>query len=225
MYWKMYWKMSIDLSRPLVPSMGQHDPIDGLTVYYEIERAASEQGMAVPEPGLTEEIAELEEICDRNSFATDDPLGIGGLLFDAFRLAKIIDSNKPAREDKDIEYRLRLLETLLSDTAAGLRDFAGRFIGTPLSYRLAFRELGLAIALHGIPAVYETVERNDSFAPRRKALVSLLEEIESYAFLTGEIESTWIKPDNRSTVLWLEHKNINSVMLATSLVPGGFLRV
>ena len=26
----MYWKLSIDLSRPLVASMGQHDPLDGL---------------------------------------------------------------------------------------------------------------------------------------------------------------------------------------------------
>ena len=27
---RMVWKMSIDLSRPLVSSMGQHDPLDGL---------------------------------------------------------------------------------------------------------------------------------------------------------------------------------------------------
>ena len=27
---RLYWKMSIDLSRPLVPSMGMHDPLDGL---------------------------------------------------------------------------------------------------------------------------------------------------------------------------------------------------
>jgi hypothetical protein len=27
---RMYWKMSIDLSCPLVTSMGQHDPLDGL---------------------------------------------------------------------------------------------------------------------------------------------------------------------------------------------------
>ena len=30
---RMYWKMSIDLTRPLVPSMGQHDPLDGLVTY------------------------------------------------------------------------------------------------------------------------------------------------------------------------------------------------
>jgi hypothetical protein len=33
---RMYWKMSIDLSRPLVPSMGHHDPLDGFVTYSEL---------------------------------------------------------------------------------------------------------------------------------------------------------------------------------------------
>ncbi len=33
----MYWKMSIDLKRPLIPSMGQHDPLDGYITYNEIQ--------------------------------------------------------------------------------------------------------------------------------------------------------------------------------------------
>ncbi len=33
----MYWKMSIDLTRPLVSSMGQHDPLDGFITYNEIK--------------------------------------------------------------------------------------------------------------------------------------------------------------------------------------------
>ncbi|MGE5831837.1 MAG: hypothetical protein ACM3X8_02870, partial [Methanomicrobiales archaeon] len=36
---RMYWKMSIDLSRPLVASMGQHDPLDGLVTFCEIQVA------------------------------------------------------------------------------------------------------------------------------------------------------------------------------------------
>ncbi len=228
---RMYWKMSIDLSRPLVPSMGQHDPIDGLTVYYEIRRAASEiekagtagsrgAGTAGPVPGLEKQIADLEEICAELSFATDDPLGIGGLLFDAYRLGKII-----ASAESEWETRLPLLEKLLTDVACGLRDFARRFGKTPLSSRLAFRELGLAISLHAVLSLYELVEMNDRFVPRRRELVPILEEIESCVFLSHEIESTWMEPANRSSPLWLEHKNINSVMLATSLAPGGFLKV
>lgn len=30
---RIYWKMSIDLSRPLVTAMGQHDPLDGFVTY------------------------------------------------------------------------------------------------------------------------------------------------------------------------------------------------
>ncbi|MDD5167966.1 MAG: hypothetical protein PHN75_04045, partial [Syntrophales bacterium] len=37
---RMYWKMSIDLSRPLVPSMGHHDPLEGLITYSELRAAA-----------------------------------------------------------------------------------------------------------------------------------------------------------------------------------------
>ena len=33
---RMYWKMSIDLSSPFVPSMGQHDPLDGSITYNEL---------------------------------------------------------------------------------------------------------------------------------------------------------------------------------------------
>ena len=37
---RMYWKMSIDLSYPLVPSMGQHDPLDGLVTYCQLQATA-----------------------------------------------------------------------------------------------------------------------------------------------------------------------------------------
>ena len=38
---RMYWKLSIDLSRPLVTSMGQHDPLDGLVTCVEPEASAA----------------------------------------------------------------------------------------------------------------------------------------------------------------------------------------
>jgi hypothetical protein len=34
---RMYWKVSIDLNRALVPSMGQQDPLDGYLTYNEIQ--------------------------------------------------------------------------------------------------------------------------------------------------------------------------------------------
>jgi hypothetical protein len=38
---RMYWKMSIDLTYPLVPSMGQHDPLDGYITYHELQATAT----------------------------------------------------------------------------------------------------------------------------------------------------------------------------------------
>ena len=51
---RMYWKMSIDLTYPLVPSMGQHDPLDGFVTYCELQARAKvlnpgQQLMAGPE--------------------------------------------------------------------------------------------------------------------------------------------------------------------------------
>jgi hypothetical protein len=71
----MYWKMSIDLSRPLVPSMGAHDPLDGL-----VEAASL---------GLERELRDFERLCAGRRWATDDALGAGGLLVDALRLARL----------------------------------------------------------------------------------------------------------------------------------------
>ena len=35
---QMVWKMSIDLTRPLISSMGQHDPLDGLVALWSCRR-------------------------------------------------------------------------------------------------------------------------------------------------------------------------------------------
>ena len=37
---RMHWKMSIDLSYPLVASMGQHDPLDGFITYLQLQSTA-----------------------------------------------------------------------------------------------------------------------------------------------------------------------------------------
>src|SRR5205814_6067950 len=37
----LYWKMSTDLSRPLVPAMGMHDALDGFITFGEAQHAAA----------------------------------------------------------------------------------------------------------------------------------------------------------------------------------------
>ena len=44
-----------------------------------------------------------------------------------------------------------------------------------------------------------------------------------YIPLRTEIESFWMHPEHRRTSTWIEHADINDVMLAASLVPDGFL--
>ena len=84
----MVWKLSIDLSRPLVASMGHHDPLDGFVTCTELEATAA----ALPDAGgptLAAAVTEFDQMIDRTSLMTADPLGLGGLLFDACRLAQI----------------------------------------------------------------------------------------------------------------------------------------
>ena len=43
---RMHWKMSVDLSRPLLASMGQHDPLDGYLTTLELRVTAASLAQA-----------------------------------------------------------------------------------------------------------------------------------------------------------------------------------
>ena len=83
------WKMSIDLSYPLVSSMGHHDPLDGLITYKQIQ-ATSVELYSASGPELDSEIADIELICKGRNWATNDPLGLGGLLCHAYMILQLI---------------------------------------------------------------------------------------------------------------------------------------
>src|SRR5574340_1799111 len=71
---RMYWKMSIDLSHPLVLSMGQHDPLDGLITYSELQAAAQKHSVQSAQPdfraNLSSEIADIADICRGETLIT-----------------------------------------------------------------------------------------------------------------------------------------------------------
>ncbi len=118
---RMYWKMSIDLSRPQVASMGQHDPLDGYLTALEL--------------GLPDLAGDYRRMIDPEGLATDDPLGLGGLLVDAARLTAL---------DRD----RALQAAIVRAGALGLaRYIRGPDLRMPAERRLAFREIGLAIGL------------------------------------------------------------------------------
>jgi hypothetical protein len=200
---RMVWKLSVDLSRPLVSSMGHHDPLDGYVTCAELDATAGALGFR-PKPSLGAATADFDHMIDRDALATSDPLGLGGLLVDASRLAQL---------GADPE----LVSGLLAATARGLRHWLGaNDLRMPAHRRLAFRELGLAIGLAALPLVRKTAR---ALGPSTSAS---LDELEGYAALGGEIASFWLLPEHRTST-WDEHRDINEVMLATRLAPDGFL--
>jgi hypothetical protein len=213
---RMYWKMSIDLTRALVPSMGQHDPLDGYVTYNEIQSEMDNLDLIDNNrKPLTNEMEDMKNICMGMSLGTNDPLGLGGLLSDATQITQLIDRG----------YNLfKLLETILDSSIVGLRSYiSDNPMGRSANYRLAFRELGLSIGFKGLDVVKDIINNNSKFS--KTSLENRLNELEKYTPLGETIEKFWLEKDNRKTGNWVEHRDINSVMLATSLAPGGFLKI
>jgi hypothetical protein len=213
---RLYWKMSIDLSRPLVPSMGQHDPLDGLVTFSQLRACAREAGEEGQAAGLGAPIEELAAICAGQDLLTNDALGIGGLLFDACRMTHL--------HLRDGFERFALLERTLEAAWLGLEALATRGpLRLPAEYRLAFRELGLAIGLRGVEKIRKLVEENPGAFDQGR--LARLEPLGRYLPLAEQIERFWKAGESRQAASWQEHRAINRVMLATSLAPEGFLTV
>jgi hypothetical protein len=214
---RMYWKMSIDLSYPLVPSMGLHDPLDGLVTYSQLQATAAEDPLLMVQD-LSAEILDMANMCERRSWATDDPLGIGGLLSDAFRVAQLMVKGYFAKAG--------LLSDLLDASLVGLRVFAKEdHLKLPVDYRLAFRELGLSIGLGAVEGMSELVERNQHTFGKDHNLKAPMKALKQYEPIKEVIDSFWLKPENQEAESWIAHRDINMVMLATSLSPDGYLRL
>ena len=191
---RMYWKMSVDLSRPLVASMGQHDALDGWVTCLELISVAKHD-KAVPKAlDLTFEIGELKKMAITMYIPTADPLGIGGLLSDIALLAQL-----PVNESELLEQMREAAQMSLKAYLSG-----DNHLDYPAHYRLAFRELGLAIGLKAF--------KNDTKDPLAR-----------YLPLAEAILSFWQKRENQQNKTWQEHIDINSVMLATALAPEGYL--
>jgi hypothetical protein len=212
---RMYWKMSIDLSRPLVPSMGHHDPLDGLITYLELQERAGAGGRPA-ELDLGAEIRDMARLCEGKQWETDDPLGIGELLSAAHKLAHLVLIEGHEQAD--------LLDDLLGASLVSLRSGAGtEFLRHPARYRLAFRELGLSLGLHALEKMAGLVRGTPQESAGNDRLRSRLDLLIRYLPLRERIETYWIDPANRQGAGWTDHRDINMVMLATSLAPDGYL--
>ena len=213
---RMHSKMSIDLTRPLIPSMGMHDPLDGFVTYNELRICTDSHSGTPIAAGLGEEIGELATMCQDQTWETGDPLGIGGLLFDTCRVFQL--------EIQDYLRAPGLLKALLDSSRIGLIAFVRQYpLHAQADHRLAFRELGLSIGLKTIPKIQAILESNaDSLYGRFSQQIA---DLEHYLPLGEAIDEFWRNPDNQKTKNWMDHRDINMVMLATSLSPHEFLSI
>jgi hypothetical protein len=210
---RMYWKMSIDLSSPLVRSMGQHDALDGYVTCSQLRATASGLQGAVGRPVLDDVAADFASMVDPDGLETGDPLGLGGLMADAYRLAQL------AEQGASVDVRLK--DNLLEAALAGLEQYARQGdLDRGAERRLAFRELGLAIGLQAVDAMRQqaTGDREPSGARR-----AVLEKLGAYEPVRARIVAFWLEPEHQKASTWNEHRDINEVMLATALAPDGFL--
>ena len=215
---RMYWKMSIDLSYPLVPSMGQHDPLDGFVTYCELQAAATNDRDGSSYPDLRHEIVDMARICQGIQLPTDDPLGIGSLLYDAYRIAQLMAKGQIRNPS--------LLETVVHAASMGIESIKiSGSLEYPAEYRLAFRELGLSIGLSAVERMLAIIEENPNVFRHMSSLLQNSKGLRGYMPLGETIEKFWMDNRNRQASTWIEHREINMVMLATSLALNRFLSI
>jgi hypothetical protein len=208
---RMRWKMSIDLRRSLVPSMGQHDPLDGYVTFRELRRSATLfPGVAFPD--LAPAVVDLGAICRScGNLATPDPLGAGGLLVDAWRVAQMTDGRPSAT-----------LNEIVSAATVSVAAADNGFDRLPAYRRLAFRELGLAIGLEAARRL-ESWSQGGGAVDRKMA--GQIDALQRHLPLTQGTVRFWSDSTNQAALTWKEHEDINSVMLATALAPSGLLTI
>jgi hypothetical protein len=213
---RMYWKMNIDLTRPQVPSMGQHDPLDGYVSNLQLQTTAAALPRPDTGPELENETRQYALMMQRGELSTADPLGLGGLLVDAWRVRQLMQQGAvPVAH---------LPERLLEAALDGLQHFAqGSELNQPAGNRLAFRELGLAIGLHAVERMQRATEGTAGRSTTDARQRALLNALVQYLPLRDRIEAFWRDPGHRHAATWSEHRDINEVMLATCLEPDGFL--
>ena len=206
---RLYWKMSIDLTRAAVASQGQHDPLDGYVTCVQLHTTAKAAPADFRRPaidGLADELVASIELSDLN---TTDPLGLGGLLLDAARIEQLAHAGAFRNED--------LAAAILATAASGLAAYERS--GAPrreIGSRLPFRELGLVLGLRAIELVAEN-------APGLRASTRPL--LEAHAPLAAEIERFWLDSRNREAANWTAYRDINDVTLAAALAPEGFVEL
>ncbi|KAG8947956.1 hypothetical protein FRC04_010153 [Tulasnella sp. 424] len=192
---RMFWKMSIDLSCPLVFSEGNLDPIDGYVTYKILQKTNGGRG-------LEEELKSLKKIVDTKwkGYSSNDPLDLGMTLWTVHLI-----------KDEEGEEWAKALARKAMACLRRLVDSKSYF-ERPASRRLAFREFGTAMGL-----------RCCSDLARELQLEGLADEISREWETFGLVpEPTPEKKKAMQGSRLAELMPITQVMYASALVPGLF---
>ncbi|KAF8477395.1 hypothetical protein BDZ91DRAFT_709176 [Kalaharituber pfeilii] len=223
---RIYWKMDVNLSKPLMTSEGNLDPIDGLVTALVLRNSMKKMVGAEAGAGMKKkdevELERLDEIVKTYKrmvaskyveWGSGDPLDLGMALWTGSWMVGL------GREDKEVggwgrtflERALRCLErTPIASTRAA---------PSTLGRRLAFREMGFCL---GIKAYLAMVGQNESEGAQRLEDVCkrILMEWEGHGAVPApESESEAERELNRN-----ELRAITAVMYAAALEPGVFLK-
>ena len=186
----MYWKMSTDLSRPLISRMGAHDPLEGLLCCVNILKRLPDRT-----PELVFMLNSFKRICMQQNWRTTDPLGIGGLLMNGIKAMLLKTSEIDA-------------EGILNDALQSLDNYQKQELEKSPSARLAFRECGLSLGIRILRGMNSELDLSSVTNAR----------LQSYSILADEIEEFWLSSQNQKAASWKDHLDINSVALASSLI-------
>lgn len=193
---QLYWKMSVDLSRPQVMSSGAHDPLEAYFSTLSVKQYSAEET-----PELDHQLTLYQTLCQTKNWTTSDPLGLGTLLLNAVQSAAL-------QQETEIPTSIKAGE-LLKNACHGLDFYLKGYEPNKTAHgRLAFRELGLVLGLRVIDGL-------------REKLVEWqldLVEIDRYMYMAEEIENFWLLAENRAVESWTAHLDINEVSLAAVLV-------
>jgi hypothetical protein len=204
---RMVWKRSVDLDRVLVPSMGQHDPLDGWVTAAELAASPMASSEECRELGAI--VQQFRALDAPRAWPSADALGLGGLLGAAQR--RWFDAG-----DGDLQ-SAREVRSLLDAATLGLRELLRtRPFAAPAAQRLAFRELGLAI---GLAAARKLAgEPGDGGDPRRELVAAGLAALQAAAADVPDLAAFWSDAAQQRVRSWTDHLDINAVMLAASLL-------
>lgn len=191
----MYWKMDTELSKPLVPSMGAHDPLEGLLCGLSIKNGLFEEDKKVEDL-----IEKFEIMCRGKTWATSDPLGIGGLLLNAVRAAQL----EALGMKLPVAVKSRKLYKESIESMTGLYGFGK---DENPNRRLPFRECGFSLGLQIAKAFQDILLTTSS-----------PEALEEFFLIAIKIEEFWMNSQHKEAGTWRDHLDINSVSLAASLI-------